>query len=303
MAVSAVRAVSDVVIRPLDAPLGAEVECGDLRYLDRRAREAIHAAWLDHLVLVFRNQPMSDAELVEFTGIFGESEVAAVAPSRGVFQEVAVVTNIVENGKPVGILGAGELRWHSDHSFNERPLGAALLHAIEVPPAGGDTSFSNMYAALATMPPALRARAEGRTIKNDGTYNSAGEKRANIAGVENLAAYEGPSHPIVRTHPETGHNALYLGRRPNAYVNGLSVEDSEALLDDLWAHATQPRFAWTHRWRVGDTVVWDNRAVMHKRSAFDPGARRMMHRSQCSGERPYYDAAAEGRGLHPRATS
>src|SRR5678815_30289 len=115
-----------------------------------------------------------------------------------------------------------------------------------------------MYRALETLDPGLRQRIDGRTLKHDMTYNSAGDLREGFQPVSDVRAAPGPSHPIVRTHPETGYNALYLGRRPNAYVNGLSIEDSEALLNKLWAHASQPRFAWSHKWRVGDLVVWDN---------------------------------------------
>jgi taurine dioxygenase len=279
--------------------LGAAVECGDVRRLTGEQRQAVHEAWLDHLLLVFRGQSLSDSELVQFARIFGETEIAAVAPKDGVYQEIAIVSNVVEDGKPIGVLGSGELLWHSDHSFNERPLGATMLYAIEVPPAGGDTWFSNMYQALESLPPPLRQRIQGRTIKNDGSHNSAGERRTD-AVITDLRTYEGPSHPIVRTHPETGYNALYLGRRPNAYVNGLSIEESESLLDALWAHASQPELAWAHKWQVGDLVVWDNRCMMHRRDAFDPMARRVMHRAQCAGDRPSYRESSR-RTAHPRA--
>ena len=125
--------------------------------------------------------------------------------------------------------------------------------------------------------------------------------RRTDAVIEDVRTYDGPSHPIVRTHPETGYNVLYLGRHPNAYVNGLSIEESEALLDQLWAHASQPRFAWSHKWRVGDLVVWDNRCLMHRRDKFDPNARRVMHRAQCAGDRPAYNPDSAHRGSHPRA--
>ena len=290
----------DIVIRPLPAPAGAEVECSNLAKLGAADRKKIHDAWLDHLFLVFHDQRLSDPALVEVSRIFGEPEIAAVAPKDGIFQQIAVISNVLEDGKPIGALGAGELLWHSDHSFNERPLGAAMLYALEVPDEGGDTFFSNMYLALDTLPTALRQRIEGLTIKNDGSLNSAGIRRTN-AVISDLRTYEGPSHPIVRTHPETGLNTLYLGRRPNAYVNGLSIEESEALLDELWAHATQLRFAWAHKWSVGDLVVWDNRCLMHRRDRFDQNARRVMHRAQCAGDRPTYRPEAAQRGSHPRA--
>jgi taurine dioxygenase len=289
----------EIVVRPFPAAAGAEVECGNLARLDAQQRKRLHDAWLDHLFLVFHRQELSDAELMDVSRVFGEPEIAAVAPKDGIFQQIAVISNVIENGKPIGALGAGELLWHSDHSFNERPLGAAMLYALEIPDEGGNTLFSNMYLALETLPAALRKRVEGLTIKNDGSLNSAGIRRTD-AVITDLRTYEGPSHPIIRTHPETGRDVLYLGRRPNGYVNGLSIEDSEALLNELWAHATQPRFAWTHKWSVGDLVVWDNRCLMHRRDSFDPKARRIMHRAQCAGDRPTYRPDAQ-RGPHPRA--
>lgn len=293
-------ATHNIRIRPLPAVAGAEVDCANLSKLTKAEKLTIRAAWLDHLFLVLHDQKLTDDQLVAVSRIFGEPEIAAVAPKDGIFQKIAIISNVVKDGKPIGALGAGELLWHSDHSFNEKPLGASMLYALEVPSEGGNTLFSNMYLALETLPSDLRARIEGRTIKNDGSLNSAGERRTN-AVIDDLRSYEGPSHPIVRTHPETGHNALYLGRRSNAYVNGLSIEASEELLNELWAHATQPRFAWSHKWRVNDLVVWDNRCLMHRRDSFDQGARRVMHRAQCAGDRPTYRPEASNRGRHARA--
>lgn len=289
--------VKSIGIAPYPAALGAEVSCGDLRGIDAGIRAMLRQAWLDNLMLVFRGQTLSDADLLEVSTIFGDTAIAAVKPKDDLFQPVAIVSNVVENGRKIGVLGDGEVIWHSDHSFNEKPLGAALLYALEVPPAGGDTHFSNMYLALKTLPRDLRARIEGLTIKNDGSLNSAGERRTNDI-ITDVREYAGVSHPIIRTH-ESGFDVLYLGRRPNAYVNGLTVADSEALLDRLWAHATQPAFTWAHRWQVGDLVVWDNRCVMHRRDPFDPQARRIMHRAQCEGERPVRTPDAAARGFHP----
>ena len=287
-------------VRPFPGVLGAEIDCGDLRYVNSETTRQVHRAWLDHLFVVFRNQKLTNEDLLAVTRIFGDPEAAAVAPKDGVYQEVAIISNVVENGKAIGALGAGELLWHSDHSFHEVPLAAALLYAVEVPDEGGDTHFSNMYLALERLPANLEKRIASLTIKNDGSLNSAGIPRTD-AVITDLRTYEGPSHPIIRTHPETGHNALYLGRRPNAYVNGLSIEESEELLDELWAHATQPCFAWPHRWNAGDLVVWDNRCVMHRRDSFQADARRIMHRTQCSGDRPIHRGETANVEPHPRS--
>jgi taurine dioxygenase len=124
--------------------------------------------------------------------------------------------------------------------------------------------------------------------------------RRGFSHVTDPVAAPGPWHPIVRTHPHTGHDALYLGRRPNAYIQGLPVDESNALLEQLWAHATDERFAWCQRWELGDVLIWDNRCVMHRRNGFDPNARRVMHRLQFTGDRPARAAGAAAQGPHPR---
>ena len=144
-----------------------------------------------------------------------------------------------------------------------------------------------MHRALDELPETLHRRLEGLAIKHDATTNSAGYLRAGIAPAADLTRSPGACHPAIRRHPESGRPALYLGRRHLAYVPGLALAESETLLDQLWAHATQERFTWHHQWRAGDLLIWDNRAAMHRRDSFDAGARRIMHRTQIKGERPY----------------
>jgi taurine dioxygenase len=148
-----------------------------------------------------------------------------------------------------------------------------------------------MYQAYESLPAAVAARVKTLRIKNDATYNSAGQIRRGLSPVTDVTASPGVLHPAVRTHPETHYNALYLGRRPNAYVQGLPVPESESLLDTLWRHATSLP-PWFHAWKVGDIVVWDNRCVMHRREPFDPAARRLLQRAQCKGTRPAISAEA-----------
>jgi taurine dioxygenase len=184
------------------------------------------------------------------------------------------------------------------HAFLSRVM-ASMLFGVEIPPAGGRTGFLNMYQALETLPLELQERLKSLTIKNDATYNSAGQIRRGMSPVTDVTKSPGVTHPAVRTNPETGFDALYLGRRPHAYVNGLTVEESEGLLDQWWAHATSLP-AWYHEWRVGDVVVWDNRCVMHRREPFDPSTRRFLHRAQTRGLRPErLDTAS--RLPHPRS--
>jgi taurine dioxygenase len=163
---------------------------------------------------------------------------------------------------------------------------ASALYSLEAPPSGGDTGFCNMYLAYETLAPELRAQIEGRQCRHDASRNSAGELRRGFVDAPDPSQTVGAEHPIVRTHPVTGRKALFLGRRRNAYIPGLPLAESEALLDALWAHATKPEFSWYQQWRKGDLILWDNRAVMHRRDAFDPATRRVMHRTQIKGDRP-----------------
>ena len=291
--------------RPIAAPLGAQIHCGNVLELDERSRVRLRDALTRHLVLLIRDQDLSDPELIAFGRTFGDLDVAPLAYTDGhrerQHEEVIVVSNVKEGGVPIGVLGDAEVVWHSDNSYRETPLAASMLYGIEIPAEGGETGFVNMYLALETLPAGLRAAIEGRRLKHDATYNSAGVLRRGFVATSDVRAAPGPWHPIVRTHPQSAHDALYLGRRPNAYIEGLSNEDSEALLNALWAHATRPQVAWHHTWRRGDILVWDNRCVMHHRNPFDPAARRVMHRIQCKGERPYYDARSAQLGRHPRS--
>jgi taurine dioxygenase len=168
------------------------------------------------------------------------------------------------------------------------PPDASVLYGIEVPEGHGDTWFCDMEKALEALPAALRARIVGLTCKHDSTRNSAGELRAGFR--ESYATPEeqpGAVHPLVRTHPETGRKSLFLGRRRNAYIMGLPHAEGQALLDELWSHATRPEFTWIQTWKQGDVVIWDNRCVMHRRDEFDPSLRRLMHRTQIQGTRPF----------------
>ena len=193
-------------------------------------------------------------------------------------------SSVVKNGKPVGGLGSYELVWHTDMSYNPLPPRASLLYALEVPPDGGNTGFLNMYSAYDTLAPELQRAIEGKTCIHDSSRNSAGELRKGFQTTLDPRHTPGAVHPLVRLHPVTKRKALFLGRRPGAYIHGLPVDESEKLLNAIWAHATQEHFAWYQKWRAGDLVMWDNRCVMHRRDAFDDSLRRLMHRTQIVGE-------------------
>jgi taurine dioxygenase len=287
--------MTDLWIQPTGGALGADINGVDLsRPISDAAFAHILQAWGEHLVLRFSGQKIDDAMLMAFSARFGELDrvpIAAASLDRtnsGLSTDaeawVAVISNVMQAGKPVGGLGNYELVWHTDMSYNPLPPRASLLYALEVPPDGGNTGFLNMYSAYETLPDDLKRAIDGRTCIHDSSRNSAGELRKGFQRTLDVRQTPGAVHPLVRRHPVTGRKALFLGRRPGAYIHGLSIEDSEALLDAVWKHATQERFAWYQKWRVGDLVMWDNRCVMHRRDAFDESLNRLMHRTQIVGE-------------------
>lgn len=275
-------------INPLPAPLGAQVTGVDLTHpLDGKTAAGLRQAWLDHLVLIFPDQDISDPELLRFTREFGELDPPGPnpygAPFLKEFPEINVISNVMEKGVPIGNLGAGEAVWHADMTYIDTPPNGAILHALEIPPDGGDTYFANMYEAYETLPADLKLRIEGKSAIHDATFNSAGMMRKGYKDVTDPREAPGAHHPLVRVHPETGRQCLFLGRRRNSYILGLSLEESEALLDQLWEHATQQDFWMSHQWRVHDVLMWDNRCTLHRRDPFDPDTRRIMHRTQIKG--------------------
>ena len=279
---------SGVVVVPTGAPLAAEMRDVDLREIDDGVFASIHRAWLEHLVLLFRDQHLNDDDLIAFSRRFGALDWAPVQENGRRFvdghPEIYVVSNVIENGVAIGSLGAGEAVWHTDMSYLEDPPKASMQYAIEVPPSGGNTGFTNMYRAYEELPEALKRRIAGRRVKHDGTYNSGGFVRQGVEPTDDVRKAPGTYHPIVCTHPETGRKCLYLGRRRNAYIEGLELAESEALLDEVWRHATRDELTWYNAWRVGDLVLWDNRCTMHRRDPFDASSRRIMHRTQMKGE-------------------
>jgi taurine dioxygenase len=278
-------AVLDLKVLPLGV-IGAEVRGVDLARLTDREVEAIKEAWYRHDVLVFRGQRLTDDHLLAFSRHFG---VLDPPPNQGAgrksppgYPDVYVVSNVVDaQGEPIGALGDGEAAWHTDMSYIAQPPDASMLYSLEIPPRGGDTSFASMKAALAAMPKALVERIRNLDIKHDGTYDSGGYVRKGMTATKDPRTSVGTPHPIVVQHPVSGTRGLYLGRRLNAYIMGMELAESERLLDEIWSYVESA--VYRHRWAVGDLVLWDNRTTMHKRDAFDPKARRIMHRTQIRG--------------------
>lgn len=283
-------------ITPMDGALGATVSGIDLSQpLPPDMAATLRQAWLDHILLVFHDQDLNDQQLMAFAAAFGALEFppsTLLNYTKGSGQkadiplEINVISNVVEDGKPIGQLGSGEALWHTDSAFVERPPSASILHAWELPESGGDTSFMNMYAALDALPADIRTRLNGQRCRHDCSHTSDGVLRHDFEESDDASRCPGPTHPLIRTHPETGRKSLYLGRRLNAYIEGLTAAESEALLDEVWTAAFQPHFVHKHVWSRGDVLMWDNRCAMHRREAFNPKARRIMHRAQVQGDAP-----------------
>jgi len=268
------------------ATFGAEIRGVDLARVTTAQIDAIKDAWYRHDVLIFRAQRLTDDHLLDFSRHFGTLDPP---PNQGAgrksppgYPDVYVVSNVRDaQGEPIGALGDGEAAWHTDMSYAPAPPDASMLYALEIPPRGGDTCFCSMKAALNALSPELLERVRSLDIKHDGTYDSGGNLRKGLAASDDPRSSAGTPHPIVIAHPVSGAAALYLGRRRNAYVMGLELDASERLLDALWAGVE--RLVYRHRWSVGDLVLWDNRTTMHRRDAFDPASRRIMHRTQIKG--------------------
>ena len=303
-----------LTIDPLaDARFGARITGLAPLDMDDATVARLRQACVDHHgVLVFDFGRLLEVdELNALTAVFGENEFAPGMitgygkqrvegePERSVDEQVAALRErgvdpylmFLGNVDPrtgehrrTDDLFFGEWEWHTDMSYIPVPPTFSLLHARMIPSDGGDTGYASQVLAAATLPDDLRRRVEGRRIKHDSTYTSAGMIRPGMAAPETPIEAIGPYHPILRRLPHTGQKALFLGRRTNAYVEDLPLDESEALLDELWAHATQDDFTYLHRWTVGEVVAWDNRVVMHCRHPFPAEERRFMWRTQTKGE-------------------
>lgn len=284
------------VLRPEVIPsrhaLGADISGIDLsKPLTENQLALIQEAWKQHLVLRFKNQGhVTVDQQIAFSRNFGPLDKRPTA-SHGMSKEhdelppeIAVISNVKVGGIPVGALGDGEAVWHADMTYNEFPPKGACLFSKEVPPTGGDTHFANMFMAYETLTDEFKSRIQSLSCVHDASRNSAGELRLGFTDNTDPTQTVGAVHPLVYVRGETGQKALMLGRRRNAYIKGLELEESEALLDTLWAHATQKKFTWTQQWQAGDVMMWDNTCTLHQRDAFDPNTRRLMFRTQIASQ-------------------
>lgn len=263
-----VNALAGMSVQPSGAALGAEISGLDLsRPLPDETVARVRQALLEHSVVYFRGQRLSGEQQVAFTAHFGEPEVHVRDTAGSSVPGIFVVSNVVENGKPIGALGNREVQFHSDLAYMPRPGTLSTLHAVEIPDDGGTTSWGSGYAALEALDEATRARLDGLRA----THRHVTEANNPPDVVD---------HPVVCTHPETGRKTLYVTPLFTRSIVGLPKEEGAALLARLVAHVVEPRFCWSHQWQVGDLVMWDNRCTMHRRDPFPGDQRRVMHRTQ-----------------------
>ncbi len=280
-------------VKSLSPALGAEIVGVDLREdLSEQTVAGILEAWHDNLVLLFRDQSLSEEDQVRFAQHFGvlqkRTRPAAARNEASLIKYpelTMLVSNIRENGKLIGSLPDGEMHFHSDQCYLEKPAKGTFLYAIEVPSQGGDTLFLNMYMAYETLPSELRARVDGRKALNAYLYNST--TRGINGSKLDFAAHPHFVQPIVRTHPDTHRKALYVNRLMTWTIEGLDQKEGSTLLDQLFAHIEQDQFIYAHRWRIGDLVLWDNRCTLHARTDFSDKERRLLRRHVVQGDRAF----------------
>jgi taurine dioxygenase len=269
-------------LRQLSPALGAEVLGVDLRDpIDEARKQKLLDAWHQHLVLLLRNQTLDEDAQVRFAETFGALAKTTSGRAFSVkHPSVMLVSNIREDGKPIGALPDGEMHFHTDQCHQATPAKATMLYAIEVPSQGGNTLFANAYAAYETLPEDIRQRIAGRRALN--AY--ATDTMLRSANYDD--AKSSYWHPVVRTHPATGRKALYVNRLMTREIEGLPRDESEAILQQLFDHQEQPKFVYEHVWRPGDILMWDNRCTLHARTDFSAGERRLLRRVTILGETP-----------------
>ena len=280
----ATAAIAHEVVKSGKA-LGAEVRGVDLsRPMDDATFALLHQAWLDNLVIVARGQDLDTNAQVAFGARIGEPQPTQKANIVRQTEHPAImyISNRKENGKFIDQLPEGEMQFHIDQCYTERPPKATILHSLNIPSAGGDTLFSNHYMAYACLPEKVKARIAGRRALNVYDYQNAGTiKNAKVRD-------DAPQfwHPIVRTHPETGRKTLFVNRLMSLRIEGLEAAESDDLLETMFAAIERPEHVWAHTWRVGDVLMWDNRCTSHARQDFPAQELRLMRRLTIKGDKP-----------------
>lgn len=277
--------VEAITAVPLSPAIGAEIVGVDLHAPLSNAQFAqILDAWHRYSVLLFRNQHLETEDQLRFAERFGElSKVINNHSQNSGHPSVMLVSNIRKDGQLIGGLPDGEMHFHSDQCYVERPIKGTMLYAIELPHQGGNTLFANMYLAYETLPADVQQRITGLKAMNVYDYaNNPTTRGATIReGVPHYA------HPVARTHPDTGRKALFVNRLMTDHILDMPREESDRLLAVLFDHQEQKQFVYEHVWSVGDLVLWDNRCSLHARTDFDPSERRLLRRVAIRGEKPF----------------
>lgn len=274
-----------VTVTPLTSHIGAEISGIDLsQELSSEDSAALRQAWLDHIVILVRDQKLDDSGLIDFAGCFGEvSTLARPKEYRTEGQQkfddrIMLISNIRENGEPIGALPDGEMMFHHDMMHAELPDNASVLYAVEIPSHGGNTLFASGYAAYDSLPDDLRTPLEGRKAFHH--YNYGSTHRGGVNGIE---AFSESTHPIFRTHDETGRKAIYVNRLMTEGVVDMPRDQSDELLSQIYDHSEKPEFVYEHVWQLGDVLIWDNRCSAHARTDFPDTERRLMWRCTVKG--------------------
>ena len=279
-------------IHPLAEKVGAEIIGLDLsRPLSDADFARVHQAHLDYHVVVFRDQHITPQQQIDFSRRFGVLQIHVLKQFLlKNHPEILIVSNIVEDGQPIGLGDAGKY-WHSDLSYKELPSLGSMLHAQELPDEGGDTLFANLHLAWDTLPHALRETVEGLSAVHSYTSRySEGKNAANWRPTltsEQLAQVAEVTHPIVRTHPETGRKALFVSEGFTTRIVGLPEDESRQLLDELYAHSVRPEHVYRHQWQPHDLVFWDNRSLIHLAAGCPTELRRKLFRTTIQGDAPF----------------
>ena len=269
----------------LSPALGAEITGVDAsRLLDALTFRKIEQAWHEHLVIVLRGQNLDEEAQVRFAERFGElSPIHTSRHSETNNPAVMYVGNRKKDGKLIGALPLGEMQFHSDQCYQQRPAMGTMLYSIEIPEEGGNTLFANGYKAFDALPPNVKELIRDCKAVHVYSYDGGVLGREGMVAPERGVSY---AHPVVRTHPATGRKSLYVNRLMTHHVEGLPVSDSLQLLTLLFETLERPEFIYEHRWRVGDVLLWDNRCTLHARRDFDPNERRWMRRVTIKGDQP-----------------
>lgn len=279
-------------VRPLAGHVGAEIIGLDLRLaLSDEDFARIHRAHLDHHVVVFRDQRITPQQQIDFSRRFGVLQIHVLKQFLlAGHPEILIVSNIVENGQPVGLGDAGKY-WHSDLSYKELPSLGSMLHAQELPSEGGDTLFADMHRAWDTLPAVLRQAVEGKHAVHSYTARySEGKNAANwrpTLSAEQLAQVVTVTHPVVRTHPENGRKALFVSEGFTTHIVGLPEDESRDLLQQLYAHSVRDEHVYRHQWQPHDLVFWDNRSLIHLAAGCPDHLRRKLYRTTIQGDAPF----------------